>query len=278
MEPDSEAEAIEVDLLLEAIHARYGCDLRGYARASMRRRVLSALARSGLPHLGALQHQLLTDRDFFARVLHQLTVQVSEMFRDPFFYREFRARVVPILRTYPLLKIWHAGCATGEEAYASAIILSEEGLYDRCQIYATDLSPQALAVAKEGLYAENRLESFAVNYQQSGGTLPFSQYYTAAYGGFAMKDALRRNVLFFPHNLVSDFAFGEMHVVFCRNVFIYFGSLLRDRVLDKFRASLCAGGFLCLGSSERVSALDAQGEFAEFSAEQRIYRYLSSAR
>jgi chemotaxis protein methyltransferase CheR len=268
---DIEVEDIEIRLLLEAIHARYGYDLRDYAPASMRRRVLAALALSGLGHLGALQHQVLCDREFFAQVLDSLTVRVTEMFRDPGFYRLFRARVVPILRTYPLLRIWHSGCATGEEVYASAILLVEEGLYDRSQLYGTDLSPQALDQAKEGIYSAARAAAFSENYTASGGGAAFASYFTEAYEQVSMREALRRNILFFPHNLVSDHAFGEMQVIFCRNVLIYFSRQLRQRVLDTFAQSLCPGGFLCLGSSERLPP-GSHPDFTEFSAEERVYR------
>src|SRR5262249_15352189 len=155
---------------------------------------------------------------------------------------------------YPLLRIWHAGCATGDEVYASAILLHEAGLYDRAQIYATDVSPRALECAKQGLYSERQLAPFAENYAKSGGTTSFSEYYTEAYSHFAMKDFLKRNILFFQHDLVSDYVFGEMHVVFCRNVLLYFGAGLRACVLAKFRESLCPGGFLCLGVSEGLRA------------------------
>jgi chemotaxis protein methyltransferase CheR len=270
MELESESETIEIRLLLEAIHERYGYDLRDYAPASMRRRVSAALARSGLNHLGELQHRLLGEPGFFAGVLDDLTVKVSEMFRDPGFYRAFRAQVAPVLRTYPLLKIWHSGCAAGEEVYASAILLSEEGLYERSQIYATDLSLGALEQARQGVYSSDHLQRFAENYRESGGASAFSSYYNQAYGRIAFHDSLRRNVLFFQHDLVSDHVFGEMHVIFCRNVLIYFGPDLRARVLDRFGQSLSPGGFLCLGSSERLPRSEA---FSEFSAEARIYRH-----
>lgn len=268
----AEVEAIEIRLFLEAINARYGYDLRGYAETSMRRRVLAALARTGLSHLGELQHRVLSDPTFFAEVLEDLTVHTSEMFRDPSFYRAFRERVIPILRTYPLLKIWHTGCSTGEEVYGCAIVLQEEGLYDRTQIYATDLSPQALEQAREAAYSSSQLQLFADNYREGGGRDDFSRYYTAAYGGIAFKEALRRNVLFFQHNLVSDHAIGEMHVVFCRNVLIYFGRDLRSRVIQMLAHSLCSGGFLCLGASERLSDAD-RHDFTEFDRDERIYRY-----
>lgn len=277
MPNNDESEAIELRLFLDGIHARYGYDLRGYAEASMSRRVHAVLARSGLPHLGELQHRVLTDPAFFALVLNDLTVQVSELFRDPTFYRTVRTRVVPILRTYPLLKIWHAGCASGEEAYAMAILLQEEGLYERAQIYATDLSPDALDQAKQGVYPEDKLGLFTANHASSGGRVELASHCTAAYGGVAIKESLRRNILFFQHDLVSDHPFGEMHVIFCRNVLIYFDAPLRQRVIDKFAASLCPGGFFCLGSSERLRRSDALSRFREFDGDARIYRHEADA-
>jgi chemotaxis protein methyltransferase CheR len=263
-------ERIEIRLLLEAIHARYGFDLREYAPNSMRRRVYAALAKSGLGNLGELQHRVLVDPNAFAAVLDDLTVRVTEMFRDPSFYRTFRERVVPILRTYPLLKIWHGGCATGEEAYASAILLEEEGLYERSQIYATDLNASALDSARQGIYSAERFQVFAQNYLQAGGKSQLAAHSTQAYDHVALHDSLKRNILFFQHDLVSDHAFGEMHVIFCRNVFIYFDRALRERVLDKMSQSLCPGGFLCLGAGERMPA---DRRFTEFAPEERIFRY-----
>ncbi len=269
MSVDGEIDAIEVRLFLEAIFARYGYDLRDYSQPTLGRRVHTALANSGCKHLGELQHAVLNDPQVFAHVLDALTIRVSEMFRDPSFYRALRAQVLPILRTYPLLKIWHCGCAAGEEVYASAILLSEEGLYERCQIYATDLSPQALEQAKLGAYPASELAKFTDNYEKSGGRGGFSSYYTQAYGGIAMNESLKRNVVFFQHNLVSDYVFGEMNVVFCRNVMIYFGSELRQQVLDKLTRSVCPGGFLALGSAERLGKV---AGFADFVADERIYR------
>jgi chemotaxis protein methyltransferase CheR len=260
---------LEVRLLLEAIHAKYGYDLREYAMPSMRRRVMAALARSGLPHLGEMQHRVLHDPEFFATVLDGLTVRVSEMFRDPPFYRAFRARVIPLLRTYPLLKLWHAGCATGDEVYTTAIVLLEENLYARSQIYGTDLSAQALEHAKAGVYTSEAMRKNDRNYAAADGRKTLASYYTEAYGQAAFPEYLRKNVLFFQHNLASDHVFGEMHVIFCRNVLIYFDPALRRRILDTFAQSLCPGGFLCLGSSERISD---RADFTAFDVEQRIYR------
>jgi chemotaxis protein methyltransferase CheR len=267
-----ETEALEIRLLLEAIYAQYGYDLRDYALSSMRRRVLAALAASGLANLGEMQHKLLVDPTFFAGVLDALTVRVSELFRDPDFYLTFRAQVVPILRTYPLFKIWHAGCAGGEEVYAMAILLSEEGLYDRAQIYATDLSHEALDHARQGIYPSAQLARFTDNYQRAGGTSSLAAYYTEAYDRLAMRESLRRNVVFFQHNLVSDHVFAEMNVIVCRNVLIYFGPTLKQRVLAKFEQSLCPRGFLCLGTSEHLGSYPTPNAFAEFAGRDRIYR------
>jgi chemotaxis protein methyltransferase CheR len=266
-------EALEVRLFLEAINARYGYDLREYAAPSITRRVLVALAKSGLPDLGALQHGVLTDPSLFGRVLADLTVPVSELFRDPSVFQLFRARIVPILRTYPFFNIWHAGCSTGEEAYSTAIVLREEGLADRCQIYATDLSAPAVEHAKQGVYAPRDLSAAVARYERAGGRATLEAHATVAYGQIAMAEALRSRILFFQHNLVSDHAFGEMTVVFCRNVLIYFGRELRQRVIGKIEASLARGAFLFLGGSERL-ALDERGQsFGAFAPESRIYRY-----
>jgi chemotaxis protein methyltransferase CheR len=267
-----EVEALEIRLVLEAIYAQYGYDLRDYTTSSMNRRVMAALRNSGLAHLGELQHKLLTDREFFTTVLDALTVRVTELFRDPSFHLTFRERVVPLLRTYPLFKIWHAGCASGEEVYATAITLVEEGLYERAQIYATDLSHEALDQARHGIYSAAQLGKFADNYKRSGGRAEISSYYTEAYDQIAMRESLRRNVVFFQHNLVSDHIFGEMNVIVCRNVLIYFGPDLKARVLRKFEQSLCPRGFLCLGNSEHLLPIGNQKTFEEFAGRERIYR------
>jgi len=215
----------------------------------------------------------LNDPRMFVRVLDELTVQTSELFRDPGFCAAFRARVVPLLRTYPLLRIWHAGCSSGEEAYTSAIMLREEGLYDRAQIYATDLSARAIEQAQRGVYAGSRRASFERNYRAAGGGGELSSVCSFEAEALVMSAALRRNVLFFQHNLVSDSTFGEMHVIFCRNVFIYFQAELRRCVLQKFAQSLRPGGFLCLGSSEGLTGASLE-QFSEFVPEERIYQRL----
>ena len=272
-QPLTEVEQIEVDLLLQAIATKYGHDLRGYRADSLKRRLRNALSKSGADSFGDLQHRLLHDAHVFTNVLDDLTVQVSEMFRDPTFYGSFRERVVPILRTYPQLRIWHAGCSSGEEVYATAIILQEEGLYDRSLIYATDLSPVALRRAQEGVYPAERLATYASNYEVSGGRRSFDHYYSLGYDHIAFSASLRRNVVFFDHDLVGDHVFGEMHAVFCRNVLIYFGRELRLNVLAKLATGICRGGFLLLGSAEQLSRNEERLGFVDFDPLQRIYRH-----
>jgi chemotaxis protein methyltransferase CheR len=260
-----------VALLLEAIYLKYGCDLRRYSRAPLQRRLIAALAKFGVERMSDLQHRLLRDANFFSELLTCLTVQVTEMFRDPDFYLAFRQQVLPILRTYPLLRIWHAGCATGEEAYSTAILLREEGLYERTQIYATDLSAHAIAHAKQGMYHASQLPQFARNYDRSGGHTNLRHHLCEGYDGFTIRESLRSQILFFQHNLASDHTFGEMHVIFCRNVLIYLDDELRRAVLERLGASLVTGGFLCLGQSERLLE-PSRRTFTAFSAMQRIYR------
>jgi chemotaxis protein methyltransferase CheR len=264
-------EELEVRLLIDAIQARYGYDFRDYVTGPMRRRMQAILIKSGFENFGELQHRLLTQPNLFFSLLGDLTVQVSEMFRDPQFYKTFRELVVPVLRTYPQVKVWHAGCAGGEEVYTSAILLSEEELYERTQIYATDMSSSALEQAREGVYADSLAVKFSDNYVRAGVKRRLEDYYTQAYGNIAVRDSFRKNVVFFQHDLVSDYALGEMQVIFCRNVLIYFGSSLRERVLGMFASGLCRGGFLCLGASESLPPSQADA-FVEFSAPSRIYR------
>jgi chemotaxis protein methyltransferase CheR len=271
-----EAERLEVRLVLEAIHSRYGYDFRNYTADSMNRRVLAAAAKVGVDNLGELLHRLIREPAIFGAVLDVLTVRVTEMFRDPEFYHALRQLVIPVLRTYPQLKIWHAGCASGEEVYATAILLSEEGLYERAQIYATDVSSVAVEQGREGLYAEQSLLDFERNYRASGGELDFGSYWLTAYGRAAIRPALKRNVHFFQHDLVSDRSLGEMHVVFCRNVLIYFGDELRQRVFGLFGETLLRGGVLCLGASEALPASQ-RPFYKELSAADRIYRKSSLA-
>ncbi|HXK18655.1 MAG TPA: CheR family methyltransferase [Polyangiaceae bacterium] len=276
MLPPAELDELEVGLLLEAIRSCYGYDFRQYARESMQRRVAAAAAKIGAKHLGELQHRVLHEPAIFSAVLDVLTVRVTEMFRDPLFYRELGARVLPVLRTYPQLKIWHAGCASGEEVYASAILLTEAGLYDRAQIYATDMSSVAVKQTQEGVYPESAFAEFARNYRESGGERDFGSYWSRAYGNISILPTLKRNVHVFQHDLVSDYALGEMQLIFCRNVLIYFDDELRQRVFELFGAGLTHGGFLCLNGSENLPTAQ-RSKYQEVSTATRIYRQRSAA-
>ena len=247
-----EIENIEIGLLLESMFQRYGHDFRTYAPASMARRIKNFLAKSGYPSVSDMIPRILHDEDFFRQMLFSFSITVTEMFRDPFFYRTLREKVVPILRTYPSIKVWVAGCSTGEEAYSLAILLSEEGLYDRTTLFATDFNDEALAKGKEGIYSMDQVPLFTSNYQEAGGILPFSSYYQARYGAMAIHRSLKKNITFANHNLVTDSVFGEIHLILCRNVLIYFEQPLRDRVCNLFDESLVHGGYLCLGTKETL--------------------------
>jgi len=270
---EADVVAIEIRLLIEAIRLRYDYDLGNYSSSFLSRRLGVVLARSGVAHLGELQHRVLSDPSAFFALLEDLSVRVSDMFRDPEVFAAFRSDVVPMLRTYPMLKVWHAGCASGEEVYTTAIILQEADLYERCQIYATDLSATALEHAREGVYPAERLEEFVANYAGSGGTASFDRYFTIGYGNLAMRESLRRNVLFFQHNLIADYVFGEMHAIFCRNVLIYYDRPTKQRMLETFTKSLRPGGVLCLGASERLLPDELVLGFRELVPGTRIYRY-----
>lgn len=264
-------ENIEQRLVLEAIHARYGYDFREYSAESIGRRLKAALSKTGAKNLGDLQHRLLNEPAFFRAVLPCLTVKITEMFRDPDFFLSLRRDVVPVLKTYPQLKIWHAGCATGEEAYSMAILLIEEGLWDRSVIYATDIDMSAISQAKEGVYPDDRIETFVKNYTSAGGRASLDDYITRGYSRMAIRDRLRERVSFFQHDLTTDFALGEMHVILCRNVALYFSAPLRERVARLFADGLCPRGFLCLGTSECIPS-GLRHMFEQLPGEHRIFR------
>jgi chemotaxis protein methyltransferase CheR len=271
-----DAQKLEVRLVLEAIHACHGYDFRNYALDSMQRRVEAAAAKIGARHLGELIHRVLHEPEVLGRILDVLTVRVTEMFRDPAFYRELKQLVVPILRTYPQLKIWHAGCASGEEVYATAILLTEAGLYERAQVYATDMSSVAVQQTRDGVYPEGLLVEFTRNYRAAGGERDFEQYWLRAYGNISILPSLKKNVHVFQHDLTSDYSLGEMHLIFCRNVLIYFDRELRQRVFALFADGLGRGGVLCLGGSEGLPAPQ-RDEYEQLSAAARIYRRRSAA-
>lgn len=265
-------EDLEIDLLLEALFQRYHYDFRNYARASIKRRLLQAREQLGFPSFSALQDGLLHEPAMLGRLLGYLTVQVSEMFRDPSYFRALREKVIPHLRTYPSLKVWVAGCSNGEELYSLAILFREEGLEARTIFYATDINPAALQAAQAGVYPLDQLRRFTANHQKSGGRSSLSDYYTADYGRAIFDKSLRRQVVFSDHSLVTDAVFGEMHLISCRNVLIYFDRKLQDRAIGLFKDSLARKGFLGLGSKESLRFSTHADAFAEFDREEKIYQ------
>ena len=269
---ENSLELLELKLLLQAMHERYGYDFRAYARAPLERRVNALLPSFGCATLAELIPKVLHDEALFLRLAHALTSRVTEMFRDPFVYGALRERVLPVLRTWPRAKLWLAGCGTGEELYSIAILLAEEGLADRTAVYATDFNEQALITAREGIYAFDRIRDFTPGYLAAGGKRAFSDYYLAKYSAAVMAKHLRANVTFAAHNLATDGAFGEMHLIVCRNVLIDFGRELQERALSLFAESLVHGGFLCLGTNEDLLGSAAASGFEEVDRGARIFR------
>lgn len=265
-------EDIELGLVLEAIYRRYGYDFRHYARASLERRLLQRVADEGMERLLDLLPPLLDDHRFAERVLDDLSIKVTEMFRDPPFYRALRDKIIPLLKTYPYIKIWHAGCSTGEEVYSMAILLHEEGYLHRAQIYATDLNKRALAAARAGIYSIDNIRTATHNYNQTNPKSTFNEYYSVKYDAAIINNNIREGIIFSHHNLASDGVFGEMNLILCRNVMIYFDSTLQNRVLRLFRDSLCHRGFLALGMKETLDFSDVAQAFNPVCPEARIYR------
>lgn len=263
---------IELKLLIEAIYLKYNYDFRDYAGASQKRRVLHAVHQLHCESISELQAKVLHDPNVFSEVLQYLTIPTTEMFRDPEYFLALREQVMPFLKTYPSLKIWIAGCSTGEELYAMAILLKEEDLLDRSIIYATDINPQSLEKAKKGIYSLERVRNYTANYIAAGGKHAFSDYYTAAYDGAIFDRSLCENISFADHSLATDNVFSETHLICCRNVMIYFNQELQERALGLFHESLCHRGFLGLGSKESIDFSCYANAFEGFVKPQRIYR------
>lgn len=274
--PVAKTDDIEIKLLLEAIFRKYHYDFRSYSAASIKRRLMQAREYFDCASFSQLQDKVLHDGAVLRSLLAFLTVQVSEMFRDPAYFKAIRDKVVPHLRTYPSLKIWVAGCSSGEEVYSLAILLREEGLDDKAMIYATDINPDALKKAEAGIYDISRIPLFTQNHRQSGGKSSLSDYYTAAYGAVSFDKSLRSRVLFSDHSLVTDAVFGEMHFISCRNVLIYFDRDLQDRAIGLFRDSLGRKGFLGLGAKESLRFSRHSDAFSDFSREERIYQKIGA--
>ena len=271
-QPGGELERIEIELLLEAIDRHYGFDFRGYALGSLRRRLWRSAAEEGVTSISGLQERVLHDPEAMERLLAGLSVNVTTMFRDPTFYVAFRKQVVPLLRTYPFIRVWNAGCSTGEETYSLAILLEEEGLYQRARIYATDFNSEVLARARAGELPLDRMQEYTQNYQRAGGTRDFSAYYSVEGTLAKLDERLSEHVVFAQHNLASDRSFNEFNVVLCRNVLIYFGRDLQRRVHRLFHDSLARFGVLGLGQKETLRFTDVEDRYEELDPHEKLYR------
>ncbi len=272
-----ENQNLEVKLLLEAIYLKYGYDFRNYSMAHLKRRITRRQKLAQLRSISEMQHKILYDLDFFDQVILDLSINVTEMFRDPAFFLTIRQKVVEYLKTYPFIKIWIAGCSTGEEVYSFAILLEEEGLLDQSQIYATDFNQVVLRKAKEGIYPLDRVKEYTLNYQKAGGKASFSDYYSAKYDAALVDSHLKERIVFADHNLVTDGAFGQMNLVVCRNVIIYFDRMLQQRVIKLFLDSLVPGGFLCMGQKESLSFTKLFDQLLVVSEKEKIFQKKYSA-
>lgn len=269
-------EEIELELLLEAIFRRYGYDFRHYSKASISRRVKHFMARTGHDRISKITSELLHDESFFQDMIEDFSITVTEMFRDPDVYLTLRREVIPFLKTYPFLKIWHAGCASGQEVYSLAILLMEEGLYDRTTIYATDFNEGVLEKARQGIYPISEVKKYIENYRNAGGIESLTDYFEAHYESVIMSKPLKKNITFARHNLVTDHVFGEMHLILCRNVLIYFDRTLQSRVLSLLDGSLIRDGFLCLGKKETLRFSPLHDSYEALDKEMQIYKKRSA--
>jgi chemotaxis protein methyltransferase CheR len=272
---DEDLEALEVQLLLEGVFRRYGFDFREYAPASLKRRLWRRVYAEHVETIAQLLDKLLHEPACMERLLLDLSINVTSMFRDPSFYVALRQKVVPLLRTYPFTRIWVAGCSTGEEVYSLAILLQEEGLYERTRIYATDINDAVLELARIGVFPLDKMQSYTQNYINAGGTRSFSEYYVAAYDGAQFSRSLIDNVVFAQHNLAMDHGFNEFNLILCRNVMIYFDKVLQDRVQQLFYDSLETFGLLALGHKESINFTPVADRYEPLDAAERIYRKVS---
>lgn len=262
----------EVEILIQEVYSKYGYNFNGYARASIHRRVKRFMTNKNLSTIVVLKEYIFNDSSHFENFLQEITVNVTEMFRDPTFFLSLRKSVIPILSTYPHIKIWDAGCSTGEELFSLAILLKEEGLLDRTKIYATDINQKVLKHAKEGIYNAQNISAYTSAYYAAGGKEEFSSYYRSNYGCLKFSSELIKNVVFYPHNLASDFSFNEFHLIVCRNVLIYFNKELQERVFKLFSESLVNLGYLGLGKKETLALSEMNSKFELTDKENRIYR------
>jgi chemotaxis methyl-accepting protein methylase len=271
LEPN-ELQKIEINLLLEGLYQKYGYDFRGYVRGSLNRRILNRMKAERLPTITALLEKVLHEQGFLERLMNDLSIRMTEMYRDPSFFVAFRNQVVPLLRELPEIRIWHAGCATGEEVYSMAILIQEEGLAEKTRIYATDINEKAIMAAKKGAFPLKKMQQYTKNYLKAGGKKAFSEYYTTDHQFAYFHSILSNNLIFDQHNLVSDSSFNEFHVILCRNVMIYFDKDLQLHVHGLIHDSLADGGFIGLGSKESMLCVPNGMKYEEFNPHERIYR------
>jgi chemotaxis protein methyltransferase CheR len=274
----SEIEDIELSLLLDAIYKIYGYDFREYARSSLLRRTKLFASYAGVNNISDMIPKLIHEKNFFLDLVQYFSITVTEMFRDPKVYLKLIGSVLPVLETYPYIKIWHAGCATGEEVYSLAITLKESGLYNHTTIFATDFNDDALGKARKGIYHIENMKQCISNYQTAGGSASFSEYYRAGYESITINKEIKKNVTFANHNLATDGVFSEVHLILCRNVLIYFNKTLQDKVLQLFWESLVPGGFLCLGSKESIAFSSVKDNFIVIEEKEKIFqkKYLNN--
>lgn len=267
-----ELQQIEINLLLEGLYQMYGYDFRGYVRASVHRRILNRMRAEGLPTITSLLEKVLHEPGVLERLLNDLSIRLTEMFRDPSFFAAFRKEVVPVLRNLPEIRIWHAGCATGEEVYSMAILMQEEGLAEKTKIYGTDMNEKAIEAAQRGAFPLKKMRQFTKNYLEAGGTKAFSEYYTTDHRYAYFHPVMSENLMFAQHNLVTDGSFNEFHVILCRNVLIYFDQNLQQHVHQLIFGSLAQGGFLGLGSKETILFVPDSLAYADFVPQEKIYQ------
>ncbi|WP_317166404.1 MULTISPECIES: protein-glutamate O-methyltransferase CheR [Chitinophaga] len=262
----------EVSMLLNDVLERYGYDFTEYAHASINRRVNHLFQLDRFPSFAEFRYRIITDADYASRFVEEITVNVTEMFRDPQFYYALRQQVLPVLATYPLIRIWHAGCSTGEEVYSFAILLKEANLLHKSVIYATDINTSVLEKGRTGIFPLSQMQQYSRNYMEAGGVQDFSSYYTANYEYAKFRQDLGGKIIFSPHNLVTDGSFNEFQLIICRNVLIYFNKMLQDKVLRLFCDSLEPLGFLALGSKESLNFTTVSGQFRQLDGKEKIWR------
>ncbi|MFE6168055.1 CheR family methyltransferase [Viridibacillus arvi] len=267
-----EKENIEIDLLLQAVYSVSGFDFQKYMRSSIKRRIINRMRQEKMEKISSLIEKVLYEKGYVEKLIDDFSIHVTEMFRDPEFFNAFRLKVVPFLKEFPTIRIWHAGCSTGEEVFSMAILLKEEGLYDRTKIYATDINEKVILQAKEGILPLNQMQSYTKNYLAAGGKQEFSKYYSTDYQNAYLDANLLKNIVFFQHNLVTDGSFNEFHVIICRNVMIYFTGELQNSVNQLFYDSLCHDGFIGIGSKETLRSSVFSEKYKEIASQENIYR------